>query len=375
MHFTDKLTFDGSIRRTTEGYAIVTPRVAKGGNVQLYMASELGDAFKDHTAPVVRVYRPEAEVFKKDAISSYAGVPVTVGHPEGGVSADNWKDHSVGEVGDEVIRDGEFVRVPMTIRDAASISKVEAGERELSMGYSASIIAADGVTPNGQAFDAVMSNFKMNHVAIVPGARGGSELRIGDAKPWGLTPITDQAERKESPMADLLRTIVLGDKAVSVAVADADTVEAFKKTFKDQEAKLIADHTAAITAKDEEIGKLRVELKTAQDAAKVDVTKLVADRVALETQVKAIDAAIETAGKSDADLRKATVAAKLGDAMVADASADEISGMFKALASNVKADDSVRDVIRTQDRNVISANDGWGETAFSRAGVTMKKGA
>jgi hypothetical protein len=375
MQFTDKLTFDGSIRRTTEGYAIVTPRVAKGGNVQLYMASELGDAFKDHAAPVVRVYRPEAEVFKKDAISSYAGVPVTVGHPDGGVSAANWKDHSVGEVGDEVIRDGEFVRVPMTIRDATSISKVEAGERELSMGYSASIVAADGVTPNGQAFDAVMSNFKMNHVAIVPGARGGSELRIGDAKPWGLTPITDQAERKESPMADLLRTIVLGDKAVSVAVADAETVEAFKKTFKDQEAKLIADHAVAMTAKDEEIGKLRVELKTAQDAAKVDVTKLVADRVALETQVKAIDSAIETTGKSDADLRKATVAAKLGDAMVADASADEISGMFKALASNIKADDSVRDVIRTQDRNAISANDGWGENAFSRAGVTMKKGA
>jgi hypothetical protein len=62
--------------------------------------------------------------------------------------------------------------------------------------------------------------------------------------------------------------------------------------------------------------------------------------------VKAIDAKIDPKGKSDADLRKAAVAAKLGDEMVKDASDDMIAGMFKAIAKDVKSADPFANAVK-----------------------------
>lgn len=343
MQFTDRLTLDGTLRRTAQG-AVVSARVARAGNVQVYLGSELGVTDK----ATVRVYRPAAEVFKRDAIASYAGVPITIGHPAGKVDPANWRDLAVGETGEDVLRDGEFVRVPMMLRDAAAIAAVESGKRELSMGYDATVTMADGVTPDGEPFDAIMSDFKMNHVAIVDRARGGQELRIGDgADKWGASPVTPADERK-SPMADLRKVLVDGLQ-VETTDAGAQAIDKLQKALADSAAnitKLQDEHAKTLATKDEEIGKLKADLKTAQDAAKIDVDKLVADRAALVETVKAIDAKIETAGKSDADLRKAAVAAKLGDDMVKDASEAEILGMFKAVAKDAKAD-PVADAIRT----------------------------
>lgn len=144
-------------------------------------------------------------------------------------------------------------------------------------------------------------------------------------------------------MTDQVKTVVLGDKAVSVAITDVAAVEAFKaasvKALQDAQ----TAHDAAISAKDEELGKLKAELKTAQDAAKIDIDALVAARAALVSQVKAMDAKLDTTGKTDAELRRAAVAAKLGDAALKDASDAEVLGMFKALASTTK--NPVADVI------------------------------
>lgn len=153
-------------------------------------------------------------------------------------------------------------------------------------------------------------------------------------------------------MSDTLKTVVLGDKAVQVAVADIAAIEQFKadsgKALKDAQdalTKAQADHAASIAAKDEEVGKLKADLKAAQDAAKIDVDALVAARTELVSAVKAMDSSIDPKGLSDADLRKAAVAAKLGDEMVKDASEAEVLGMFKALAKDAKPGNPVADAI------------------------------
>jgi hypothetical protein len=349
MQFTDKLTLDGAIRRTADGYGVVSAKVARGGNVQLYLGSEVGMNDK----ATVRVYRPESEVFKKDAIASYAGVPVTINHPKNGVSAETWKDLAVGEVGDDVLRDGEFVRVPMMLRDAKAIKAVEDGKRELSMGYSAEITFADGVTPSGETFDAIMSDFKMNHVAIVDQARGGAELRIGDdADKWGASPVNLQtADERTSPMADTLRKMLVDGLQVETTDAGAAAIEKLMKELQSSAAKFSdaeTTHKAAIAAKDEEIGTLKAENQKLKDAAPkpADLDKLVADRAALVTTIKAIDSKIEVSGVSDSDLRRAAVKAKLGDEMVKDASDAEITGMFKAIAKDVKTADPFATVVK-----------------------------
>src|SRR5690606_13036081 len=130
--------------------------------------------------PTVRVYRPETEVFSKDALHTYAHRPVTLDHPDEAVTADNWKDYAIGQTGGEVARDGEFVRVPLVLMDSKAIEAVENGKRELSMGYSAELVFDSGVTPDGQEYDAIQKNLRMNHLAVVTMARGGSQLKIGD---------------------------------------------------------------------------------------------------------------------------------------------------------------------------------------------------
>lgn len=348
MRFTDRVSV-GEMKETKEGYLVSTSRVARTG-VQEYLASELGDiaanaGFKQDD--VVRVYRHPDQVFSDETLRSITRLPVTVDHPPENVTADNWAKYAVGEVGDAYTTDSEWIIVNPMIKDSAAIKKARTTHKEISMGYEAGIVPArDGVDA-----DFEMTNIRMNHLALVPQGRAGPQARIGDS--WGASPVQDHqpgnspttVSKKEDIMSDALKTVVLGDKAVQVAVADVAAIEQFKadsaKALADAESK----HAAAIAAKDEEIGKLKADLKVAQDAAVIDVDALVAARSELVAQVKAIDAKIDPKGLSDADLRKAAVAAKLGDEMVKDASDAEISGMFKAIASSALTN-PVADAIR-----------------------------
>lgn len=361
IRFTDSVRV-GDVKETKEGFLVATARVARTG-VQLYLAEELGDvAYSAGFGPgdVVRVHRDADQVFSDSVMRSITRVPVTLNHPAENVIADNWSRYAVGEVGDAVTKQGDWIVVNPMVKDASAITAAKTTHKEISLGYEAKIVKArDGVNA-----DFEMTDLHINHLALVPAGRAGHQARIGDS--WGAEPVQDyQPGVKPKPvegghMSDQLKTVVLGDKAVQVAVSDVAAIEQFKK----DSAKALADaqtkHEAAITAKDEEIGKLRVELQQAKDAANIDVDSLVAARTELVNQVKAIDAKIETAGKSDADLRKAAVAAKLGDEIVADASDAEISGMFKAL-SKVKPSNPVADAIKygSDESNVNDAQSAY----------------
>lgn len=343
MKFTDAVTVAGT-RRTEDGYLIAEARAVRTG-IQLYAGDEVGRP----DLPVVRVYRSPEEVFAADSLRSFTHAPITIDHPKEQVTAETWKDLAVGEVSTMAKKDGEWVLLPLILKDAKGIAEVERGKRQLSAGYTCELDWTPGMTSDGHAFDAQQKNIRINHLAIVDAARAGSQARIGDgAGSWGARPVTlPTADMKGSPMADNLRKVLVDGLQVETTDAGAQAIDKLTKDKAALEQRL-ADaekaYSEALAAKDEEIGKLKADLKTAQDAAKIDVDKLVADRAELVETVKAIDAKIETAGKSDADLRKAAVAAKLGDEMVKDASDAEILGMFKAIA---KAADPVADAIRS----------------------------
>ncbi|WP_139812758.1 DUF2213 domain-containing protein, partial [Ensifer aridi] len=183
MKFTDLAPIAGT-RRTADGYLVADVRTARTG-VQLYAGHEVGKA----EMQVVKVYRPEDQVFDKASLGSYAHKPVTNDHPAEAVTADNWKALSVGSVGDEVARDGEFVRVPLIVMDAAAIKAIDEGKRELSAGYTCDLAWEPGTTPEGEKYDAIQKDIRINHVAIVQRGRAGSEARIGDGvRSWGAAP-------------------------------------------------------------------------------------------------------------------------------------------------------------------------------------------
>lgn len=175
MLFQDRSPITGT-HRTSDGYLAAECRIARTG-LQLYTGTELGRP----DMPMVSVYRDQDAVFAADALASAAHKPITLDHPAGAVTADRWKELAVGWTGGEVVRDGEFLRVPMMVADAAAIRAIEGGTRELSCGYTASISWTPGLTADGEKYDARQEGIRLNHVAIVPAGRAGSQVRFGDA--------------------------------------------------------------------------------------------------------------------------------------------------------------------------------------------------
>jgi hypothetical protein len=345
----DAFVIDG-VHRTADGYLAAFARVARAG-VQTYKGHELGRPDLGD----VRVYRPEAEVFHADALKSFAHRPVTLRHPPEPVNAKNWKQYAGGLTGDQIVRDGEFVRVPMTMMDQAMIDAYEkGGVKELSMGYSADLVWQDGETEDGEKYDAVQTAIRANHLAVVPVARGGKQLSIGDGK---------KGDKKMTT-----KTIMID--GVPVEVDDVSAAVVQRQIAKDAEQiKSLSDNLARATAAADEFKKkteeeLAAEKKKveAKDGEIVVLKKQVADAavtpVMLDALVKVRSEVIDKAksllddkyvfdGKKIEDIRKDAVTAKLGDAAktMSDAA---IEGAFNALTHDVKGDGAtqVADALR-----------------------------
>ena len=148
MRMYDQILLDANskVGFTSDGYLKAYPRIARTG-VRLYRGSECGIADKD----IVRVFRPETEVFADAAVHSYTHMPVTLDHPPESVTPANWKKYSVGETGDEVLRDGGTVRVPMMLRDAQAIKTYRDGMNQLSVGYDCDLEIKEGKTADGES--------------------------------------------------------------------------------------------------------------------------------------------------------------------------------------------------------------------------------
>jgi hypothetical protein len=370
MQFTDAVAVSGT-RRTADGYLVAEARSVRTG-IQIYSGKEVGKPEVD----VVRVYRPADQVFADASLQSFTHAPVTMDHPAEAVTADNWKQLAVGEVSTAAKKDGEWVHLPLILKDAAAIQAVETGKRELSAGYTCELVWGDGVAPDGRAYDAQQSNIKINHLAIVDRARAGSKARIGDGVAWGASPFEDQSglapiTKEKDAMSDALKTVVLGDKAVQVAVSDVAAIEAFKadaaKTLSDTK----SAHDAAIAAKDAVLAKKDAEIDSlkAKVLSDADLDKRVQARADLISTAKAIAKDVKTEGLTDAAIRKAVVVAKLGDAAVADKADAYIDARFDILAEDAKtaaaADPFARvvsDGVMPAGNALTQANDAWSKS-------------
>ncbi|MDW9843599.1 DUF2213 domain-containing protein [Sinorhizobium meliloti] len=374
MKFTDLAPIAGT-RRTADGYLVADVRTARTG-IQLYAGHEVGKP----EMHVVKVYRPEAQVFDKASLGSYAHKPVTNDHPDEAVTADNWKALSVGQIGDEVARDGEFVRVPLVVMDGATISEIEGGKRELSAGYTCDLAWEPGTTPTGEKYDAIQKDIRINHVAIVQRGRAGSEARIGDgAGKWGVSPVNTQIADERIPKMDL-RKILVDGLTVETTDQGAQAITKLQKDLESSAAKF-ADaekaHQTALAAKDAELAKKDAEIdalkgKILSDA---DLDKRVQARADLITKAHTIAKDVKTEGLSDPAIRKAVVVAKLGDAAVADKSEAYIDARFDMLVEDASKNgaDPFRTVVQ-QGLSQVGDADKVVTDAYSQMVADMKAG-
>ena len=373
MQFIDNTEMDG-VRITRDGYLVANVKCARTGT-QVYSGAEVGKPELE----TVAVYRGEDQVFSKDSMASFSGKPVTVNHPAVPVDASNWKDFAAGQIGEEVARDGESIRVSLALMDAAAIKQVQDGQRELSVGYRATLTWGDAVAPDGTPYQAKQEGIIVDHLAIVPAARAGKEFRIGDgANQWGARPTTRSTDDRTHSMTDKLRTVVVDGLSVTITDEGALAIDKLQTAVADAQKKTVAAEAKAVTdmaEKDKGAAKLQAEVDDLKgkvmDEAALD--KRVQDRAELIGKAKVIAPDLVTTGLSDAGIRKGAVVANIGDEGIKGRSEAYIDARFEILDENSKTTtDSLRHL------GVVKSTDGaggWNDSAFKSAGVKMKKEA
>jgi len=342
-----------------QGYITLSARIARIG-IQTYFGHELfgvnGDIEPDKN---YRVYRAEEEVFAVDTLASFEGLPVTLGHPPLEVSADNYKEFAVGHVIGSPVRDGDFLRAELTIRDTKAIEKIKSGETvQLSAGYHAEISLEAGFTPDGQAYDALQSQIRGNHIALVDAARCGPECTIdgsmkstiGDAKITDCNCASCQSIKEQNmsdyatldgetlPLAEAVEKLKDANSRMAAALKEAETtIEALSAELETK-----TGEAEALSAKE--------NANPTQDAAFSAKVQARAQMLSEARQV--LGGAAVLGALTDADIRRKVIDQIYGDGFASGASDHALIGMYKV---------AIRDALRSDD----TLNGRITSTAFS----------
>lgn len=261
----------GKFIRRPNGHLLVPATLGRTG-VQVY---------RNLDGSIRRELRLPDEVFNEDAMASLELVPVTVDHPPVMLDAANTSKYAKGAVGENVQRDGSFVKARIAVTDAdaiAAVTSTDPAKRkdEISIGYTCDLEMTAG-SYNGHAYDAIQRNIRANHVSLVSKGRGGADVRVHlDA----AESIADN-DPKESQVE-----ITINGKKFDVS---EDVAAAFKAERKDTEDKAAKDK-AATDALQARFDAADAELKTVKaermDAAAIQAA--VKSRRELERKVEKI---------------------------------------------------------------------------------------
>ena len=286
LYVQDRITQKQTHREyTPEGFLRVPAYVAKTG-VQKYLRRELG--LDGDPNEVINVYRPPEEVFSEESLSTYDLADVTFEHPATLVTADTYRKTAVGVIDGVGVKEGDFVKCMLLIKDAETIKKIEQGIAEVSMGYTADYKEQEGVAPCGTPYQYVQGDIRINHCAIVPMARAGRQARIFDNQPKGMT--------MHKVTLDSGRQVDVQDEAVAILVTDS--IQGLQKQLaaKDSDIELknaeIEALKATVDAQKEKINDLEKETdegKIKERLKKLSETKDAALKIAPTVSFDSVD--------------------------------------------------------------------------------------
>lgn len=150
---------------TSEGYLIDRPILTSTGIFE----------YINPDGSVRYELRLPEEVFAEESLASYQGKPVIITHEAEYVTKDNVQSEAIGTILSKGYQDGSDVRAQIIIHDTDAMK--ECGLRELSLGYDLDLEETPGEW-NGQHYDAIQRNIRINHLALVREARAGDQARL-----------------------------------------------------------------------------------------------------------------------------------------------------------------------------------------------------
>jgi len=158
-------------------------------------------------------------VFSDASLASYDHADVTNDHPSDMVTADSFKNVAVGHAAGSARRDGDFVVVDLLVKDKDAIDAVENGKAALSAGYTAEYSREPGQTEDGESYEYIQRDIKINHIALVDRARAGGQAKLFD----------DDPDSGDSPMGN--KVTIDHDKGTTVEVGDEATQKLVQQTI------------------------------------------------------------------------------------------------------------------------------------------------
>lgn len=180
------------------GYMKVPANVARSG-IQEYLAEELGITDRQPD-DIIKVMRLPQDVFNEDSLKTYKDADVTDNHPDDQVNANTYSSVSVGHCSSVGIKDGDFVKCNLIIKDKNAIDSINNGKVQISAGYTADYVEAN----DNDDYDFKQENIKINHIALVERGRAGAQVKLFD-----------------SQKAETMKTkVVLDGKGKSVEIED-----------------------------------------------------------------------------------------------------------------------------------------------------------
>lgn len=261
---------------TNEGFLIDHPIVTTVGIFE-YMNPD---------GSIRRELRLPEEVFAPESLESYKGKPIIVTHRAGRVTTDNVEKETIGTMLTAAVKDGENVRVEIVIRNTDAL---KTGLRELSLGYDLDLDETPGEW-NGQPYDAIQRNIRVNHLALVSAARAGEQARLNIDEKENLTGGPEMEQNKtdsglspeelEEAIADFIAKKNAATTSTDSNTATGDTTPA-------------PDGEVTTTVNPEE---------QANDEDVVQSVKERRDRRDAETASNSKETALETITQQDADI-------------------------------------------------------------------------
>ena len=241
----------------------------------------------------VREYRPPEEVKKPESLSTFGMKPVTWTHPPALLDSKNTLQFAKGSSGSQVRYSDGFVEVALVVTDEETIEKVQRGDAtEVSAGYRVDYDPTPGITPEGESYDGIQRNIRVNHIAIVPRGRAGPEVRLlldrmdaadAVALPEGMPLIPHQPSTPASPP---MATVKLDGLEIELPAEAATAVQSY-----------VRDTARQLDAAQKELGQLTTKL----DSLQQDFDALADEKESAEGRADALEEALEEANASRED--------------------------------------------------------------------------
>lgn len=328
-------------------------------------------AYRNEDGSIRRELRPPQEVFRADLMPLYAGLPLTVGHPDVFLDVLTTRAHQVGSISSPR-READKIVADLLVTDLVAIEQVQRGVRQISVGYEAELDFTPG-TWFGVPYDAVQRNIQPNHIAIVDRGRAGPECAIRlDQGDTMLDLTIDGNSVTVSPEME-------GAVLTALGLDPANPPQTLELCYGPQDPaaaptmdKAPAPAAPAPAAKADAMDALQARLDSlqAQLAAKPDETKIresVRNRIKLESVAEAHGVRFDSA-MSD-DLIRAAVVKQLEGVDVSTKSSAYIEARYdSAIEARSARDEQVRqvaksttapDVSKRIDEAVKSKRDAW----------------